>query len=151
MSSFTGPSTPPPSTPPTVPSQTFMTVDADTQLEVIMALLTINDTFAAQLLQRADHQVSLIQYIDVNGTKRQIYTDKNGAKFFHSGIKSPRKKYLTSYLDEKKVERPPTASNKALDQFKALTNPNTVSQNLEQVFIDDDPSEVFSNLLISFL
>jgi hypothetical protein len=136
MSSFTGPSTPPPSTPPTVPHQTFMTVDADTQLEVILALLTINDTFAAQLLQRADQQVAQIQYIDVNGDKRQVYTDKNGAKYFYSGIKTPRKKYLTSYLDEKKVERPPNASNKTIDQFKALTNPPAqVSQNLEQQVI----------------
>ena len=146
MSNFTAPSTPP-ATPPTVPPQTFMTVDADTQLEVIMALLTIKDTFSAQLLEKANAQLALIQYIDVNGDKRQVFTDKNGAKFFYSGIKSPRKKYLTSYLDEKKIQRPANASNKALDQFKALTNPNTVSQNL---FIDDPP-QVFSNLLISFL
>jgi len=133
MSSFTGPSTPPPSTPPTVPHQTFMTVDADTQLEVILALLSINDTFAAQLMQRADQQVAQIQYIDVNGDKRQVYTDKNGAKYFYSGIKTPRKKYLTSYLDDKKVERSPTASNKAIDQFKALTNPTAqVPQSLKQ-------------------
>ena len=87
-------------------------------------------------MQRADQQVAQIQYIDVNGDKRQVYTDKNGAKYFYSGIKTPRKKYLTSYLDEKKVERPPNASNKTIDQFKALTNPTAqVSQNLEQQVI----------------
>ena len=111
MSSFTGtpPSTPPPTT--TQPTGDFMTKDADTQLEVIFALISLNDSFSSQLLEKANEQLALIQYIEVNGDQRQVYTDKNGAKFFYSGIKSPRKKYLTPYLDDKKVQRPANASN----------------------------------------
>ena len=103
-----------------------MTKDADTQLEVIFALISLNDSFSSQLLEKANEQLALIQYIEVNGDQRQVYTDKNGAKFFYSGIKSPRKKYLTPYLDYKKVQRPANASNWALDQYNALNNPPTI-------------------------
>ena len=103
-----------------------MTKDADTQLEVIFALISLNDSFSSQLLEKANEQLALIQYIEVNGDQRQVYTDKNGAKCFYSGIKSPRKKYLTPYLDDKKVQRPANASNWALDQYNALNNPPTI-------------------------
>ena len=128
MSSFTGPSTPP-TTPPT--TGVFMNLDADTQLEVIFALFNLNDSFSSQLLEKAEEQAKMIQYIEVNGDQRQVYTDKNGAKFFYSGVKSPRKKYLTPYLDEKKVQRPSNASNKAKDQYDALINSQQVPQALD--------------------
>jgi len=134
--------------PPTIPpTNDFMTVDTATQLEIIMGLLTIDDSFSKQLRQKANERLASIMYIDVGGVQRQVHSDpdKQHVKFYYSG-KSPRRYYLTSYLDENKNNVSPNASKCAIAQYNALINPPPLITSLNNPPSQIDADVVSQNL-----
>lgn len=139
MSSTPEPTTTEQPEPTTQDADKFDMLDGDTQLELVMSLLSIDSEFSKELRQKLNTQADSIQYITVNNEKRQVYTDKDGAKYYFEGIKSPRKKHLTSYKDKQNIVRPANASHIAIDQFNLINGIEPTA------LFQDPPSEEHKN------
>jgi len=69
------------------------------------------------------------------GELRQVYRDRKGQHFFYwQGLRHPKKMFLSDYIDDSGVKRSPNASNRALKQWRALSEPITP----QSLFIDDE-------------